>query len=218
MSSSASCFIFKSSKRCHIFFNTLRKSKSFEWTPACEEALNQLKRYLTSPPLLSKPKDRETLYIYLAVSEIVVSAVLIREEEGKQLPVYNVSRALLDAENKYIELEKLALTLVLAAKKLQPYFQCHSIIVLTMFPLKTILHKPELSGRLIKWAVKLNEFDISFQPRTAIKLQVLANFIVNFTPNILEQAEKELLCMTEGAQLGMWTLHMDDLSNFKAGN
>ena len=78
----------------------------------------------------------------------------------------------------------------MAARKLHPYFQCHPIIVLTTFPLKTILHKPELSGRLAKWAVELSKVDITFQPRTAIKSQVLANFIVNFTPNIYEQAEK----------------------------
>ena len=210
-----SCFISKSSERCHLFFNTLHKSKSFEWTPTCEEAINQLKRYLTSPLLFSKPKDGETLYIYLAVSETTVSVVLIRKEEGKQLPVYYVSRALLDTETRYTELKKLALALVIAAKKLRLYFQCHPIIVLTTFPLNTILHKPELPGRLTKWAVELNEFNITFLPQTAIKSQVLVDFIVDFTPNIHEQAKKELFCMTEGAQLGMWTLHVDGLRNFK---
>ena len=52
-------FISRSSEKCHLFFSTLRKSKDFEWTPACEQALQDLKRYLTSPPLLSKPKDGE---------------------------------------------------------------------------------------------------------------------------------------------------------------
>ena len=75
-----------------------------------------------------------------------------------------MSRALLDAETRYTELEKLALALVMAARKLRPYFQCHPIIVLTTFPLKAILHKPELSERLVKWAVELSEFDITFQP------------------------------------------------------
>ena len=52
-------FISRSSKKCYLFFTTLRKSKDFEWTPTCEEALQQLKKYLTSPSLLSKPKDEE---------------------------------------------------------------------------------------------------------------------------------------------------------------
>ena len=94
-------FISRSSEKCHLFFSTLRKSKDFEWTPACKQALQDLKRYLTSPPLLSKPKDGEQLYIYLAVSKGAVSIVLIREEEGKQFPVYYVSKSLLDAETRY---------------------------------------------------------------------------------------------------------------------
>ena len=49
--------ISRSSKKCHLFFNTLCKSKDFKWTPACEQALQDLKKYLTSPRLLSKPKD-----------------------------------------------------------------------------------------------------------------------------------------------------------------
>ena len=170
--------------------NALQKSKSFEWTPACEEALNQLKRYLTSPSLFSKSKDGETLYTYLMVSETTVNAVLIPEEEGKQLLVYFMSRALLDVETRYTELEKLVLALVMAARKLRPYFQCHPIIVSTTFLLKTILHKPELSRRLAKWAVELSEFDITFQPRTAIKSQVLANFIADFTPTSMNRPRR----------------------------
>ena len=84
-------FISRSSKNCHLFFSTLRKSKDFEWTPACEQTLQDLKKYLNSPPLLSKLKDGDQLYIYLAVFEGAVSTVLIREEESKQFPVYYVS-------------------------------------------------------------------------------------------------------------------------------
>ena len=81
----------------------------------CEKALQQLKIYLTSPPLLSKPHDRETLYVYLVVSKHTVSAILVHEEEGKQSPVYNVSKYLLDTETWYNQLEKLALALVTTA-------------------------------------------------------------------------------------------------------
>ncbi|KAL5549326.1 hypothetical protein UlMin_004557 [Ulmus minor] len=186
--------------------------QAFEWTPACEEALHDLKRYLTSPPLLSKPKDGEQLYIYLAVSEGAVSAVLVREEEGKQFPVYYVSKSLLDAETRYTQLEKLALALVTAARKLRPYFQCHPITVYTTYPLKSILHKPELSGRLTKWTVELSEYDITFQPRTALKSQVLADFVADFAPNVTQQADKELLNLTEHSN-SKWTLTVDGSSN-----
>ena len=205
-------FISKSSERCHLFFSTLRKTKDFEWTKECEDALRQLKEYLASPPLLAKPKDGEALYIYLAVSETAVSAVLIREEEGRQQPVYYVSKTLLDAETRYSQLEKLALALITAGRKLRPYFQCHPIVVLTQYPLRSILHKPELSGRLTKWAVELSEYDITFQPRTAIKSQVLADFIADFSSDMQVQAEKELLCLKEQSD-SKWRLSVDGSSN-----
>ena len=108
-------FISRSSEKCHLFFTALRKSKDFEWTPAYEEALQELKKYLTSPPLLSNPKDGEQLSIYLAVSNTAMSSVLVCEEDGKQLPVYYVSKSLLDVETHYSQLEKLVLVLVTAA-------------------------------------------------------------------------------------------------------
>ena len=77
-----------------------------------------MKKYLTFPPILFKPKDGEKIFIYLTVSEGAVSAVLIREEENKQFPVYYVIKSLLDAETHYTQLEKLALALVTTARKL----------------------------------------------------------------------------------------------------
>ncbi|KAK0592411.1 hypothetical protein LWI29_018735 [Acer saccharum] len=206
-------FISKSSEKCLPFFNILRKNKAFEWNDDCEKALQDLKTYLKSPPLLSKPKDNEVLFIYLAVSNTAVSAVLVREEESIQHPVYYVSKTLLDAETRYSRLEKLALALVMAARKLRPYFQCHSIKVLTAYPLKNILHKPELSGRLTKWAVELSEYDISFHPRSAMKSQVLADFIADFTPGESVQAEQELVALT--ITTGIWTLSVDGSSSIK---
>lgn len=103
--------------------------------------LIELKVYLTTPPLLSKPWDGETLLLYLTVSEHAVSTVLVHEEENKQLPVYYVSKLLHDAETRYCHLEKLALALVVAARKLRPYLQLHQIVVVTLFPVKLVLHK-----------------------------------------------------------------------------
>ena len=47
--------------------------------------------------------------------------------------------------------------------------------------MKKVLHKPETSGRLTKWAKELSEFDIRYKPRTAIKGQILADFVMEFT-------------------------------------
>ena len=78
----------------------------------------------------------------------------------------------------------------MAAQKLRPYFQAHTIIVLTKFPLKQVFQKPNASSCLIKWSIELGEFDIQFKPRIAIKGQPLANFIVEFT-HTPEMADRE---------------------------
>ncbi|XP_052205170.1 uncharacterized protein LOC127809995 [Diospyros lotus] len=132
-------------------------------------------------PLLSKPKDGKKLVIYLGVSEHALSAILVREEEGVQYPIYYVSKRLVDTETRYTLMEKLAYCLVTASRKLCPYFQAHQIDVLTKYPLKQILQKLDTSGHLLKWAIELAQFDLEYRPRTAIKGQALADFIAEFT-------------------------------------
>ncbi|KAL5558840.1 hypothetical protein UlMin_035051 [Ulmus minor] len=78
--------------------------------------------YLGKPPLLSKPHEGDFLILYLAVSKGAVSSALVREEDGIQWPIYYTSKSLLDAETRYPEIEKLALALMVAARKLRPYF------------------------------------------------------------------------------------------------
>ena len=155
-------FISRLSDKSHAFFRTLNNPKDFQWTEECESALHEIKAYLTTSPLLSKPLLGEVLLLYLAVLEHAVSAVLIRKEGSKHLPIYYVSKALLDAESRYSHLEKLALALIVAARKLRPYFQAHLIVVVTSFPIKLVLYIPEVSERLAKWAVELGEYDVIF--------------------------------------------------------
>ena len=109
---------------------------------------DNLKTYLSSPPLLSPSKPREELYLYLAVLQASVSAALVREEDGSQRPVYFTSRALQGAEEMYPHMEKLAFALIIAARKLKPYFQAHTIVVLTDKPLRKAMSNPEAVGRM----------------------------------------------------------------------
>ncbi|XP_027151941.1 uncharacterized protein LOC113751996 [Coffea eugenioides] len=122
-------------------------------------------------------KEGETLFLYLSICNETVSAILVREDKGAQRPIYYVSRALQEPETRYTSAKKLVLALVHAARKLRPYFQAHSIVVVTDQPLRQILTKPEVLGQMTKWAVELAEHDIGYQPRTAIKAQVLADFL-----------------------------------------
>ena len=90
------------------------------------------------------------MFLYLSVCNEVVSLVLVREGGGVQRPVYYVSCALQGPETRYTPAEKLVLALVHAARKLRPYFQAHSIIVVTDQPLQQILTRPEVSCRMTK--------------------------------------------------------------------
>ena len=78
-------------------------------------------------------------------------------------------------------MEKFAFTLITVARKLKPYFQAHTIVVLTDKPLRIAMSSPETAGRMALWAVELSEFDLQYRPRTAIKGQVVADFIAEFT-------------------------------------
>ena len=131
--------------------------------------------------MLSPSQPREELFLYLAVSSAVVIAALVREEEKVQKPVYYVSRALQGAEERYPPMEKLVFALVTAARKLKPYFQAHTMIVLTDKPLRRVISNPKAAGQMVLWTIELSEFDIQYHPHTAIKGQVVADFIAEFT-------------------------------------
>jgi hypothetical protein len=139
----------------------------------------------------------------LAVSSSAVSSALIREDAGVQKPVYFTSKALHGIEEQYPRIKKLAFALIVSTRRLKPYFQAHAIRVLTEYPMRKVLQKPNLSGRLVNWAVELGQFDIEFHPRTTIKGHALANFLIEFC-NILESEElpKEYT----------WVIHVDGSS------
>ena len=122
-------FVSKATDKCLPFFKTLKKA--FAWTEECKIAFQELKHYLSNPPLLSLSKEGEDLFLYLAVSIIAVSAALIREENRLQLPVYYVSQAFQGAEARYPHIEKITFALIVASRKLRPYFQANPIIVMT---------------------------------------------------------------------------------------
>ena len=71
-------FVSKATDKCLPFFQVLKKS--FEWTDECQKAFEDLKKYLSSPPLLSPSVPREELYLYIAVSQTAVNATLVRDE------------------------------------------------------------------------------------------------------------------------------------------
>ncbi|CAA0820110.1 Unknown protein, partial [Striga hermonthica] len=121
-------FISKSMDHCKPFFDAIKKKKLFEWTTECQSAFDNIKEVLSQLLTLQKPLPDELLYLYLGVSDVAVSAVLIRQDGLQHFPIYYVSKALHDAELRYPYMEKLAFALIIAARKLRPYFLEHSVV------------------------------------------------------------------------------------------
>lgn len=179
---SLSRFISKATDKCIHFFDALKKERGkFVWTPECGTAFQELMGHLKLLPVLLKPVCGEDLYLYLAMSPHALSAALVHDEQKVQLPVYYVDKRFTGAESRYPKLEKLAYCLLIAGRKLWPYFQAHPIRVLIYQPLRQVLHRPETSGRLLKWSIELSQYEITYHPKAAIKGQVLVDFISEFT-------------------------------------
>ena len=94
-----------------------------------------------------------------------------------------------DTKTRYTKLRKLTYALLIAAQRLRPYLQGHTITLLTDQPIKAVLHRADAFERIVKWVVELTKFDINYQPRPAVKAQILADFIVECT--IPEEVEPE---------------------------
>ncbi|GJS22173.1 reverse transcriptase domain-containing protein [Tanacetum coccineum] len=148
-------FLSKSAEKSLPFFKTLKKctkKSDFQWTQEAEVAFKQMKKLIAELPMLTAPKEKEELIIYLAAAKEAISAVLMTERGGKQLPVYFVSRALRGPEVNYTPMEKLVLALLSASRRLKRYFQAHTIVVITDQPIKQLLlHKWSM------WSVGFNE-------------------------------------------------------------
>lgn len=113
-------FLFRSADRSLSFFKVLKRPK-FLWDEEAEKAFQQqLKDHLTTIPKLASPLPGETLFVYLAVSDHALSAVLVAEREQAQQPLYFVSHALRGAEARYPLIEKVVYALVMASRKLKP--------------------------------------------------------------------------------------------------
>jgi ribonuclease HI len=197
-------FISKSAERSLPFLKTLHGAKDFAWGPKQAAAFASLKQHLLELAILTSPNPSLPLLLYVAASPHVVSAVLVQEQdrEGttKQCPVYYVSEVLTTSKCNMTELEKIAYAVVMALHKLRHYFEAFKVRVTSDRGLGELFRNLEASIRITKWAAELSSYHITFEPRTAIKSQVLADFIVDWTGPITQpdmSAEK------------VWTIHYD---------
>jgi ribonuclease HI len=198
-------FISKSAERSLPFLKTLRGAKDFTWGPEQATIFTSLKQHLSELATLTSPNPLLPLLLYVTASPHAVSTALVQEQdrEGttRQCPVYYVSEVLTTSKCNMTELEKIAYAVVMASRKLRHYFEAFKVWITSDRGLGELFRNPEASVRIAKWAAELFGYHISFEPRTAIKSQVLADFIVDWTGPIMQSdapAEK------------VWTIHCDD--------
>jgi hypothetical protein len=174
-------------------------------TSESDQALAQLKDFLSKPPVLTALK-KEQLLLYLAATTHVVSTAIVveQQEDGHaypvQRPVYFVSEVLSESKACYQPVQKILYAVLITSRKLRHYFQEYSISVVTVYPLGDILRNQDATGRISKWAVELGALNIDFKPRTTIKSQALVDFMAKWWEN-------QLLTSTE--RLEHWVMYFD---------
>ena len=155
------------------FLITLRGAKRAGWNEECDQPFIVIKQYLTKLPILASLEAGDMLYLYLVVLEALISVALFKEDENrKQRLIFFVRKSLSEAETWYTHLEQATLALRVAAKKLCPYCQAHPIVLM-----RSTIHKPDQSGRMVRWAIELSEFGIQYKLRLALKGHILADFL-----------------------------------------
>src|SRR3954466_7249272 len=179
-------FIRRLGERTLPFYQLLRKGEKFEWTEEARNAFADLKKTLSTPPVLAVPKEREQLYLYIAARNSVVRTTLVveRAEEGKvqsiQRPIYYLSMLLTKSQQRYPRYQKLLLAVIMTSRKVPHYFDKHPITIVSSAPLADILNNPGATGRVAEWNIELSPRDLKFKHPTAIKSQVLPDFLVEW--------------------------------------
>jgi len=143
-----------------------RKNASFVWTDACEDAFNELKRRLTSSPILVAPPDEGTFVLDTDASDTALGLVLQQEQDGVLRVIAYASRALSDAERRYCITRRELLGVIYGLKKFRQHLLGRPIIVRTDHAALTYLMKtPEPIGQQGRWLDLLGEYDITIQHR-----------------------------------------------------
>jgi hypothetical protein len=127
------------------------------------------------------------MLLYIDATNQVVSSALVVEraedvkEHEVQRPVYYLREVLSLTKQRYPHYQKLAYTIYVTGKKLPHYFECHSIIVVAVTPVSSILNNPDAMGRVLLSGITLGPWEITYQRQSAIKSQVLPDFIAEWT-------------------------------------
>jgi hypothetical protein len=163
-----SCFISRLGEKGLPFFKLLKASEKFVWSGEADAAFMQLKKFLTSPPVLTAPQKDDVLLLYIAATDRVVSTIIVVEHEEPshvykvQRPIYFISEMLNESKARYPQVQKLIYAILITSQKLKHYFDGYRVVVMTNFPLGDIIRNKDTNGRIVKWATELCPYSIVF--------------------------------------------------------
>jgi hypothetical protein len=156
----------------------IKTNEEFRWGAEQQRAFEEIKEYLSKPPVLVPPQQDRPFYVYLSVGDTSIASVIVQLYDNKERVVFYLSRRMLDAETRYPDMEKLCLCLFFTCTKLRHILLSAEVIIICKSDvIKHMLSAPVLKGRLGKWMFALSEFDIRYQPAKAVKGQALADLI-----------------------------------------
>ncbi|RDY14358.1 hypothetical protein CR513_00581, partial [Mucuna pruriens] len=215
-------FISRLTATCAPIFKLLRKNQEKEWNPDCQKAFEEVKRYLENPPVLVPAIPGKPLILYLTVLEESMGSVLGQQDETgrKEQAIYYLSKKFTECEQRYSALERTCCALVWATKRLRQYMLAHTTWLVTKTdPIKYILEKPALTGRIARWQMTLAEFDITFVTQKAIKGRAVADHLAyhplsDYQPLMDEFPDESIMNVAEAeTPPDEWRMWFDGASN-----
>ncbi|CAM8920461.1 unnamed protein product [Rhodiola kirilowii] len=163
-------FIKDFSKKALPLSTLLQKEVPFEFTNACKEAFNELKKALTSTPIIQTPDWKKPFEIMCDASDFAMGAVLGQKIDKKAGVIYYASRTLDPAQRNYSTIEKELLAVVFALEKFRPYLLGAKVIVYSDHAsIRYLMKKKEAKPRLIRWILLLQEFDVEIRDKKGIE-------------------------------------------------
>lgn len=158
-------FIPNFSKVAEPLTRLTRKSQVWIWGPEQSQAFNDLKQLLTSAPVLVQPDFNSPFILRTDASNYALGAVLLQGEGNHQeRPIEYASRLLNNAERNYSTTEREALAVVWAVERFRAYLDGQPVVIGSDHqPLRWLLSLKSPTGRLVRWALKLQSFDIKFE-------------------------------------------------------
>ncbi|XP_048138577.1 uncharacterized protein LOC115743577 [Rhodamnia argentea] len=210
-------FISQMPETASPFFKLLKKNAKIVWDIECQIAFLKIQHYPTHSHVPVLPVPGVPLILYLTIYKESLGAVLVqkRPSDGKECAIYYLSKKFSDSEANYSEVEKTCVALIWVLHRLRQYTLHHRIMLTTECdPIKYLLEKPVLVGKLAKWQILISEFDVQTMTQKSVKGRAIADMLAESVakPRIEDEIDPlddcVLLITTE-----KWIMYFDGAIN-----